>query len=102
MLTITDFQGNDLLYSPPADSKLLASAPTGAPFKINVRVEENNPSLPHAYINGTVDWHDGSVPVVYSGTGTLASQRPSRFCPVTISSASSVKISWLRLRPTSK
>lgn len=72
MLTITDFQGNDLLFSPPADSKILASTNAGAPFKINVMVEENDAALPSAFINGTVDWHDGSLPVVYSGTGTLA------------------------------
>lgn len=81
MLTITDFQGNDLLFSPPADSKLLASAPTGAPFKISVMVEENDPALPHAYINGTVDWHDGSQPVVYSGTGTLAIETTKSLLP---------------------
>jgi phage baseplate assembly protein W len=72
MLTITDFNGNDLIFSPPADAKILAPPNIGAQFKVNVMVEENDATLPSAYINGTVDWHDGSLPSVYSGTGTLA------------------------------
>lgn len=72
MLTITDFNGNDLLFSPPLATQLVANPNTGVQFSVNVLIEENDMTLPFAYINGTVNWHDGSQPIVYSGTGTLS------------------------------
>lgn len=71
MLTIVDFNGNNLVATPPADTTLLAAPNVGAQFKVQVLVEENDPTLPSAYVNGTLNWHDGSPPVVYSGTGTV-------------------------------
>jgi len=72
MLTITDFNGNDLVVTPPADATLRAASNVGAPFKVQIVIEENDPALPHAYVNGTLNWHDGSIPSVYFGTGTLS------------------------------
>jgi hypothetical protein len=71
MLTITDFNGNDLVVMPPANATLLAAPNIGAQFKVQVQVEENDPDLTYDFVNGTLNWHDGSSPLAYFGTGTL-------------------------------
>jgi len=71
MLTITDFNGNNLVVTPPADATLLAAPNIGAQVKVQVLIEENDPELTFEFVNGTLNWHDGSKPVVYAGTGTV-------------------------------
>jgi Bacteriophage baseplate protein W len=71
MLTIEDFNGVDLVVLPPDDVTLLASAATGAKVTVQARIVEDDASLLFDYVRGTLDWHDGSLPVVYNGTGTI-------------------------------
>lgn len=81
MLTIKDLSGNDLVATPPADQTVIGSVGGGAQVAVSVLVEENDTTLPHAYVNGTLNWHDGSQPITYFGTGTLAISEKKNLLP---------------------
>jgi phage baseplate assembly protein W len=72
MVKITDLSGQDLSVSPPSTANL---AVTSAVQSSSVRVEcliIENGTLPVSRLSGTLDWNDGSRPVVYTGDGTLS------------------------------
>jgi phage baseplate assembly protein W len=73
MLTIKNFDGVDLIDNPPATANFRAVGESqSVQVPIQVHIIEDDPFLSGKYVNGTLDWNDGSLPVVFSGTsGTL-------------------------------
>jgi phage baseplate assembly protein W len=73
MLTIKDFDGVDLVENPPATINLRAFGEAQAvPVSIQARIIEDNPFLSGVFVNGTLNWNDGSMPTTFVGTaGTL-------------------------------
>lgn len=73
MLTIKNFDGVDLVANPPATANFRAVGESQAVrVPIQVHVIEDDPFLTGKYLSGTLDWNDGSLPIVFSGTsGTL-------------------------------
>jgi len=71
-LTITDFDGVDLIAQPPATVPVPAAPVVGGRATVQCLVICGG-SLPYHYVTGTVSWDDGSLPVIYNGTtaGTL-------------------------------
>lgn len=73
MLTIKDFDGVDLVANPPdeADYRAVGVDQTVA-VAIQCRIIEDDPMLVNQFVNGTLDWNDGSLPTVYdAASGTL-------------------------------
>lgn len=72
MLTITDFNGVDLVELPPATIPVVAVPVTGGRATVQCLAICTG-TLPVCFVTGTVLWGDGSLPVVYNGTtaGTL-------------------------------
>lgn len=73
MLTIKDFDGNDLVDTSPDEANYRA---VGVRQLVNVaiqcRVIEDDPNLVGMFVNGTLNWNDGSLPTVYDAVaGTL-------------------------------
>lgn len=71
MVTITDFNGLDLTTNPP--DKTVIRTPAAA-TTANVRIEcliIESGTLPLSRLSGTLYWNDGSLPVVYTDTGTI-------------------------------
>lgn len=71
-VTITDFDGVDLVALPPAPVPVVAIPVTGGRATIQCLAICTG-TLPVCFVTGTVAWGDGSLPVVYNGTtaGTL-------------------------------
>jgi len=71
-LTITDFNGVNLIEQPPATVPVPAAPVVGGLANVECVIVCSG-SLPYHYLSGTVSWDDGSRPVVYNGTtaGTL-------------------------------
>jgi phage baseplate assembly protein W len=73
MLTIKDFDGNDLVANPP-DEANYRSVGVDQTVRVSVkcRIIEDDPNLTGKLVNGTLNWNDGSIPTVYSAvSGTL-------------------------------
>jgi len=66
-MRIVDYNGVDLSDLPPGDIQSV----NGASVAVQCRIIEDDPALPFARISGTVNWADGSLPNVYTGTGTV-------------------------------
>ena len=66
-LHITDFNGVDLVAQPPKATAITAAPVVGGRASIQCAIFED-PDLPNDYVTGTLDWNDGSQPVVYNGT----------------------------------
>lgn len=78
MLTIKDFSGVDLVANPPDVREVQVVGDRSAPIHIEARIIEDDPLLLGDYVNGTLGWHDGSLPIVYdvtSGTITVDETR---------------------------
>lgn len=72
MLTIRDADGNDLVQAAPEDRRESVVGQALAPVVIQASIVEDNSDLPSAWVNGTLDWNDGSIPTVFAKqTGTL-------------------------------
>jgi phage baseplate assembly protein W len=72
MLTITDFEGVDLVQTPPEERQIQVVGQRNAVIAIQARVIESDPYLASDYVNGTLSWNDGTLPIVYDTTsGTL-------------------------------
>lgn len=71
-LRITDFSGVNLIEQPPEQVRIAAEPVIGGRVTIQVLVIEDG-TLPYDFVTGTLNWNDGSQPVVYNGTtsGTL-------------------------------
>jgi phage baseplate assembly protein W len=74
MLTIKDFDGVDLVITPPATVNLRAFGEAQrVPVSVQARIIEDDPYLSGQYVNGTLDWNDGSLPVALTtAAGTLS------------------------------
>lgn len=72
MLTISDFEGVDLIAQPPETIPVVAQPVAGGQATVQCYVTCTG-TLPFCFVTGTVAWGDGSRPVVYNGTtsGTL-------------------------------
>ena len=68
-LRITDTNGVDLTAQPPLAQNAVADPAAGAPIQIQCLLSEDDP-LPFGFINGSLNWNDGTLPVVYSGTSS--------------------------------
>ena len=64
MLTLRDASNNDLQVLPPAEITLHAANET-ATVGIYCTVNEDDTDLPLQTVSATLDWNDGSQPVVY-------------------------------------
>jgi phage baseplate assembly protein W len=73
MLTIKDFDGNDLVANPPDEANYRAvGVRQSVLVGIQCRVIEDDPYLAGMFVNGTLNWNDGSLPTVYDAVaGTL-------------------------------
>jgi phage baseplate assembly protein W len=73
MLTIKDFDGNDLVATPPDEANYRAvGVEQSVLVGIQCRVIEDDPYLAGMFVNGTLNWNDGSLPTVYDAVaGTL-------------------------------
>lgn len=73
MLTIKDFDGVDLVANPPETINLRAFGEAQTvQVSIQAHIIEDNPFLVGMYVNGTLDWNDGSLPITFIGTsGTI-------------------------------
>lgn len=73
MLTLRD-AFIDLSVTPPQPVRLALTTPAGTPYTISVTGIEDDQALAPVCLNGTIDWNDGTPPVVfpYTTTGTLA------------------------------
>jgi len=71
-LRITDFDGVNLIEQPPEQMRVVAAPVSGGRAAIQCRVIEDD-GMPFNYVTGTLNWNDGSLPIVYNGTtaGTL-------------------------------
>lgn len=71
-LTITDFDGVDLIQQPPDPVPVVAQPVLGGQAVLQCLVICQG-TLPHCYVTGTLGWNDGSLPIVYNGStaGTL-------------------------------
>jgi phage baseplate assembly protein W len=74
MLTIKDTAGLDLIANPPADAQYrVAGERALAQVSIAANIIENDPFLTGMFVNGTLDWNDGSLPTVYNpASGTIS------------------------------
>jgi len=68
-LTITTFDGVDLIEQPPETVQIAASPVIGGTATVQCLVICGG-TMPYHYVTGTVSWDDGSRPVVYNGTTT--------------------------------
>jgi phage baseplate assembly protein W len=73
MLTIKDFDGVDLVANPPDDATYRAvGVRQTVQVAVQCRIIEDDPNLVGMFVNGTLDWNDGSRPTVYDAVaGTL-------------------------------
>lgn len=73
MLTIKDFDGNDLLALPPDDANYRAvGVDQSVRVTVQCRIIEDDPYLAGMFVSGTLNWNDGSIPTVYDAVaGTL-------------------------------
>lgn len=73
MLTVKDFDGNDLVALPPDEANYRAvGVDASVRVAIQCRIIEDDPNLAGMFINGTLNWNDGSIPTVYAAVaGTL-------------------------------
>lgn len=72
MLSIKDFNGTNLSDNPPAEESYYVVGPETATVIVQARIIEDDPYLFQDYVNGTLNWADGSLPTVYDVTsGTL-------------------------------
>lgn len=71
-LTITDFNGVDLIDNPPEVVPVVAQPVLGGQAQVKCLAICSG-SLAYCYVTGTLSWDDGSLPIVYNGTtaGTL-------------------------------
>lgn len=74
MLTIKDADGEDLIANPPETANYRA---VGEHSTVQVTVAanliEDDPYLAGMFVSGTLDWNDGSLPIVYATVaGTVA------------------------------
>lgn len=74
MLTIKDAAGVDLIANPPEDTRYrVVGERSVVKVAIVANIIEDNPFLTGMYVNGTLDWNDGSLPTVYNpSSGTLS------------------------------
>lgn len=73
MLSIKDFNGTNLSDNPPAAASYYVVGLEQATVIVQARVIEDDPYLFQDYVNGTLNWNDGSLPTVYDVTsGTLS------------------------------
>jgi phage baseplate assembly protein W len=78
MLTIKDFDGADLVANPPEAASYFVTAQNNTRVTIQARIVEDDTLLTGMYVNGTLNWNDGSLPIVYdavSGTLTVEAQK---------------------------
>jgi phage baseplate assembly protein W len=66
-LRIQDFDGVNLIEQPPEQVRLAAPPVIGGRATVQCLVIEEG-TLPYDYVTGTLNWNDGSLPVVYNGT----------------------------------
>lgn len=64
MLIVLDSQGNDTLAFPPAAQAMQISQ-GNTPITIAATVIENDPDLPLDQVSASIDWNDGTQPVVF-------------------------------------
>lgn len=71
-LRIQSFDGVNLIEQPPDSTPIVAFPVIGGQAIVQCQVIEAG-TLPYDYVTGTLNWNDGSRPVVYNGTtaGTL-------------------------------
>lgn len=71
-IKITDFDGVDLVETPPATVPVAAAPVIGGTATVRCLAICYG-TLPFCYVTGTLSWDDGSLPVVYNGStsGTL-------------------------------
>jgi phage baseplate assembly protein W len=67
-LRITNLAGISLVDQPPAQVQIVASTNAGGPVALQCLIIEDS-ALPEHYLSGTLNWNNGALPVVYSGTG---------------------------------
>ena len=73
MLSIKDFNGTNLTDNPPTEASFYVVGLETATVIVQARVIEDDPYLFQDYVNGTLNWSDGSLPTVYDVTsGTLS------------------------------
>jgi phage baseplate assembly protein W len=74
MLTIKDLDGNDLVAEAPEEANYRAVGVRETVLVgIQCRVIEDDPYLAGMFVNGTLNWNDGSLPTVYDAVaGTLS------------------------------
>jgi phage baseplate assembly protein W len=74
MLTIKDTAGVDLIANPPVDASYrVVGEQAVAQVSIAANIIENDSFLTGKFVNGTLDWNDGSLPTVYNpSSGTLS------------------------------
>jgi len=72
MLTIKTTDGLDLVLNPPPDNVLTLVGRTQVPVLITLNLIEDDATLPTMNATGTLSWNDGSRPVTFFGTGTVA------------------------------
>lgn len=72
MLTIKDITGVDLVANPPEEQKQFVQGATNVAISVMLNVIEDDITLATQKVSGTLDWNDGSYPVVYNGNGTLS------------------------------
>jgi phage baseplate assembly protein W len=79
MLTIKDLDGNDLVANPPDEANYRAvGVDHSVLVGIQCRIIEDDPYLVGMFVNGTLNWNDGSLPTVYnavSGTLTIDAEK---------------------------
>jgi phage baseplate assembly protein W len=79
MLTVKDFDGNDLVANPPGETSYRAvGVHQTVRVAVQCRIIEDDPFLVGMFINGTLNWNDGSIPTVYdavAGTLTINEQK---------------------------
>lgn len=70
-LKITNTEGVDLIDQPPELVSVVAAPITGGLASLQCNVIEDS-ALLYDFVAGTLNWNDGSLPLVFNGTGTLA------------------------------
>jgi len=72
MLAILNSSGVNLVDNPPDEVEIEVQSDLGTEVTVSGYVVEDSTCLPYAWVSGSLDWNDGTQPVVFDRTsGTL-------------------------------